>query len=146
MIELIVSLNQEKGRRQSFGCFSYGPYSYIQSGDILIGDRTEVLYAALVKLAEEIKPRNLRQQITYWNRLPEELSEPETAWPWMLENMPWIFDGIDTSREPYAQYLKARPEPKTCATEGCVTVVTGVTAKYCSDACKQAAYRARKAA
>lgn len=37
---------------------------------------------------------------------PPEMNDPYTAWPWLLKHKPWIFDGIDVTREPYAHYLK----------------------------------------
>lgn len=43
--------------------------------------------------------------------LPAALDSPETGWPWLLENKPWIFDGLPLHQEPYYHYLKkARPE------------------------------------
>jgi hypothetical protein len=38
--------------------------------------------------------------------LPHVLKRPETAWPFLVSRFPWLFDGIDLSKEPYAYYLK----------------------------------------
>lgn len=51
--------------------------------------------------------------ITKQKQLPSELADPETAWPWLVKEFPWIFDGIDTSKEPYAHYLSNSYKPKT---------------------------------
>lgn len=84
------------------------------------------------------------EQVRQAQALPVELYKAETAWPWLIERFPWIFDGISVKSEPYASYLKSGPSQSKC--EVCGEPVTAVTAKYCSPACKQAAYRERKAA
>lgn len=38
--------------------------------------------------------------------MPKELGNPETAWPYLLNRFPWLFADINTSREPYAQYVR----------------------------------------
>lgn len=43
--------------------------------------------------------------------LPPELDDPYTAWPWLVDRFPWLFDGIDLHHEPYYHYLKAA-QPK----------------------------------
>ena len=122
--------------------------AYLFFDDIIIGGKPAQLAAKLREIADKIEPKNLAGvqasvQAQAWPALPEALSNPETGWPWLLKNYPAIFDGIDIRREPYAQYLKQTPQSRSC--DVCGQIVTSVTAKYCSNACKQRAYRNRRA-
>lgn len=118
--------------------------AYIYFDDIIIGGDPAHLAATLRELADKIEPKSLKgAQAQTWRPMPKAMETKETGWPWLVENYPQIFDGIDVTREPYAQYLKPS-QNRTC--DVCDGPVTGVTAKYCSAACRQAAYRRRRAA
>jgi len=109
---------------------------------MLVADRVEMI-GELKRLLRALEV-NTVEKAEQSQALPIELYRPETAWPWLVERFPWLFDDISTGSEPYASYLKSGPKRGTC--DVCGQFVTGVTAKYCSPACKQAAYRERKAA
>lgn len=108
---------------------------------MLVADRSEMI-GELKRLLRVLEVRSI-EEVNQAEALPVELYKPETAWPWLLDRFPWLFDDISTEREPYASYLKSGAKRGTC--DVCGEFVTGVTAKYCSNACKQSAYRERKA-
>lgn len=110
---------------------------------MLVADRPEMI-GELKRLLRALEVRSI-EEVNQAQALPVELYKPETAWPWLLERFPWLFDDISIGHEPYASYLKSGA-PKTGLCEVCEQPVTSVTAKYCSNACKQSAYRERKAA
>lgn len=79
---------------------------YIQ----LIGQPDD-LAAELHRLADiignsSVKERHNRQVLKDLVSLPAVLDKPETAWPWLVKRFPWLFDGVELTREPYASYLK----------------------------------------
>lgn len=81
----------------------------IAADDDLLSD-PPALIAALRDLAAEIE-RITRPPALQRLKLPPQLREPETAWPWLLERFPWLFDGIAVQSEPYAYYLrKSQPQ------------------------------------
>ncbi|MCL4295227.1 MAG: hypothetical protein KJ077_05845 [Anaerolineae bacterium] len=89
---LIIYLN---GRRQA----------------VQIAARPEVLAAELRRLADLLEPSSVKQRHEKTVKrelaaLPEMMTAPETAWPWLVQRFPWLFDGIDLRTEPYASYLK----------------------------------------
>lgn len=65
------------------------------------------LLAVLTEGVKRFTVRTLAQVRAAADKLPEELARAETAWPWLVERFPWIFDGINTNTEPYATYLKS---------------------------------------
>lgn len=84
-----------------------GRRDYIQ----LIGHPSD-LAAELRRLADVIEPssvkeRHEKQVKRELAELPAMLEQPETAWPWLVQRFPWLFDGIEVSKEPYASYLKS---------------------------------------
>lgn len=112
---------------------------------MLVAEREEMI-GELKRLLRMLEVKTV-EQVNRAQALPVELYKPETAWPWLVEHFPWIFDGISVKTEPYAHYLKNVDTAVSTLCEWCKNeFVTGVTAKYCSHACKQAAYRERKAA
>jgi hypothetical protein len=111
---------------------------------MLAANRSEMI-GELKRLLRALEVQTI-EQVRQAQALPIELYKAETAWPWLLDRFPWIFDGIRTQSEPYASYLKAAMGPELGSCAVCGEVVMAVTAKYCSPACKQAAYRERKAA
>lgn len=79
---------------------------YIQ----LLGSPAE-LADELRRLADVIQPssvkeRHARAVVRDLAKLPAVLDKPETAWPWLVQRFPWLFDGVDVSREPYSSYVK----------------------------------------
>lgn len=85
-----------------------GNDAVVYLGEIaLMGDASELI-DLLRWLIEQITPpaSGWRQAHAVGRGLPTELADPETAWPYLVDRFPWLFDGIDTSREPYAQYLR----------------------------------------
>jgi len=109
---------------------------------MLVAPREEMI-AELKRLLRTFETRTL-EQATAAAALPIELYQAETAWPFLLERFPWLFNDIDTGREPYSNYLASKTHQRaSCAV--CGQSVMSVTAKYCSAACRQAAYRERKA-
>lgn len=109
---------------------------------MLVAPRDEMI-GELKRLLRTLEPKTV-EQAALAAALPIELYRPETAWPWLANRFPWLFSDINTATEPYASYL--RIAGRKCARDGCEAIVTAVTAIYCSPACKQAAYRERKAA
>lgn len=47
---------------------------------------------------------------TIFQPFPEELNDESTAWLWLLENRPQIFQGIELRTEPYYHHIKAAQE------------------------------------
>jgi hypothetical protein len=87
--------------------YYHGRQDYIQ----LCGPASD-LAAELRRLADIIEPssvkeRHKRQVLQDLAALPAALEKPETAWPWLVRRFPWLFDGVELSREPYASYLKS---------------------------------------
>lgn len=112
---------------------------------MLVANRVEMI-GELKRLLRTLEVSTI-EQVRQAQALPVELYKAETAWPWLINNFPWLFDGINIRSEPYARYTKyIKPGPGVKKCEVCGEPVTAVTAKYCSQACKQAAYRERKAA
>jgi len=79
---------------------------YIQ----LLGSPAD-LAAELRRLADIIQPSSVKERHEKAVRsdlaaLPAMLEKPETAWPWLVQRFPWLFDGIEVAKEPYASYLK----------------------------------------
>jgi len=107
----------------------------VASRDEMIGELKRLLRTLEVSTIEQVRQAQA---------LPVELYKEETAWPWLIKNFPWLFDGINLKSEPYARWLKSGGPIGQC--EVCGEPVTAVTAKYCSPACKQAAYRQRQEA
>lgn len=93
--------------------YYHGRQDYIQ----LIGAPAD-LAAELRRLADIIQPSSVKERHSrqVWQdlaKLPAVLDDPATAWPWLQQRFPWLFDGIELSREPYAHYFKShqvRPE------------------------------------
>ena len=84
-----------------------GPYGYIDLGDIEIGHEAGTLASILRRLASELEPKiSRRQNYAAQANVPAELASPETAWPYLVQRFPWLFEGIETGSEPYADYLK----------------------------------------
>jgi len=89
--------------------YYHGRQDYIQ----LCGPASD-LAAELRRLAEIIEPssvaaRHEKQVKRELAELPAVLATPATAWPWLVQRFPWLFDGVELSREPYASYLKSPP-------------------------------------
>ena len=68
-------------------------------------DRRAIL-EMLAEGAKRFEPVSISKAAARAMSMPDEMAQPETAWPWLVRNMPWIFAGIDTSKEPYANYLE----------------------------------------
>jgi hypothetical protein len=92
-----VSINDiDVGIYSKYGCVTLKP---LKGDPVQIISQVKLLYDLFLKLAEKFKPS---QQ---WQSLPD---DPYIAWPMLVKRYPWIFDGIDLSKEPYAHYLKGR--------------------------------------
>ncbi len=72
---------------------------------VLMGNPLE-LAAKLRELAAKLEPHNGKPDAQIVNSLPDLPPDPHTAWPWLVSRLPWLFDGINLSAEPYAHYLK----------------------------------------
>jgi len=72
---------------------------------VLIGNPLE-LAAKLREPAVKLEPHNGKPDAQIVNPLPDVLQDPNTAWPWLISRLPWLFDGINLATEPYAHYLK----------------------------------------
>ena len=84
-----------------------GPYGYVSLGEIEIGHEAGTLAAILRSLANQLEPQvSRRRAYALSQALPEELASKKTAWPYLIKRYPWLFEGIDTGSEPYANYLK----------------------------------------
>lgn len=84
-----------------------GPYGYVSLGEIEIGHHAGTLATILRSLANQLEPQvSRRRAYSVGQALPEELTSPETAWPFLVQKFPWLFDGIEVGKEPYANYLK----------------------------------------
>jgi len=84
-----------------------GPYGYVSFGTFEIGHHAGELAATLRLLADQLEPKiGRRRAYAIQNQIPDELADPETAWPFLVNRFPWLFDSIETGTEPYAQYLK----------------------------------------
>lgn len=94
---------------------AFGKNAYVYFGDIQIGGNAQAMAAELRRLADELEPKTITQARTRAEGLPEELANPETAWPWLVDRFPWLFGGIDLAREPYAKYLDAAQEQQDAA-------------------------------
>lgn len=68
------------------------------------------LLELLAEGASRFEPVTVAKAQTRSLLMPDEMAAPETAWPWLLHHMPWIFKGIDVKKEPYAHYLEQSPE------------------------------------
>lgn len=114
---------------------------------LLYGTREEMVKTLTVAI-EAMGGQNVADAIRKQSLMPAELDTPETAWPWLVENCPEIFEGINLKREPYARYIRngsvTAGSRTVCAYSGCDVTVSNK--KYCTSACKQAAYRERKKA
>lgn len=97
----------------------YGPayltiyYHECQDYIQVLGD-PGALAAELRRLADMIEPtsvkeRHKREVLRDLAQVPAVLENPKTAWPWLVARFPWLFDGIEVSREPYASYLRSGP-------------------------------------
>jgi hypothetical protein len=83
-----------------------GRQQYVQ-----LAAKPDVLAAELRRLADiletsSVKERHEKTVKRELAALPDLLTGPETAWPWLVKRFPWLFDGIDLKSEPYASYLK----------------------------------------
>ena len=66
----------------------------------------------LAEGAKRFEPVSISKAAARAMSMPDEMAQPETAWPWLVKNMPWIFKGINLANEPYAHYLEGAPETK----------------------------------
>ena len=129
----------------------FGNNAYVSFGSVVITGNAAELADRLAEIAQAIRPKSVSQVAQQRRELPPELATPETGWPWLIANFPQWFDGINLNKEPYAHYLRsAAAQVKIIEVERkcarCGELLRNVTRKYCNDACKQAAYRDRKAA
>ena len=88
------------------GLYKYGRLACVNlhfAGQLmqLVGPQDE-LAVELRRLAALCKSVTVAEA----GELPHVLRDPETAWPFLVSRFPWLFDGIDLNREPYAHYLK----------------------------------------
>lgn len=87
----------------------FGKLAVIHMGEVkLIGPPAEMA-SQLREWAKVFDTETVEKQMSKQmgvNQMPEELKTPETGWPWLIARFPWLFDGIETSKEPYAHYLK----------------------------------------
>ncbi|MCB0208027.1 MAG: hypothetical protein KDJ52_01780 [Anaerolineae bacterium] len=70
----------------------------------------DAMLEMLAEGAKRFEPVTVSKAAARAMSMPDEMGDPETAWPWLLRNMPWIFKGIDVKREPYAHYLEKSPQ------------------------------------
>ena len=88
------------------GLYKYGRLAYVSfhfAGRLmqLVGPQNE-LAVELRRLAALCESVTVAES----GELPHVLKRPETAWPFLVGRFPWLFDGIDLNKEPYAHYLK----------------------------------------
>ncbi len=88
--------------------WAFGHEASVQFGPIEIFGHAQTLAAELRRLADLIEPGNvnLRHAQRISQEMPLVMATPETAWPWLVRRFPWLFNEIDTSREPYGHFLK----------------------------------------
>ncbi len=97
-----------KPKPAKLNAWAFGHDASIKFGSVEIYGNAKTLAAELRRLAEIIEPGSVRQRHgqRISKEMPEAMIKPETAWPWLVKRFPWLFNEIDTSREPYAHYLK----------------------------------------
>jgi hypothetical protein len=86
----------------------FGKNGYLYVDNVQIGGNRIELAEQLERIAAKLRSGTVSQQTgKILQDMPKELEQPETAWPWLVQRFPWLFSDIDTSREPYKQYLKS---------------------------------------
>ena len=69
--------------------------------------RLAFLLRYIASIVEKSKPPLTPASPTLLKPFPPELNDESTAWLWLLDNRPQLFDGIDLSKEPYYHHIKA---------------------------------------